>query len=89
MGKIFNFKRNKKNAGKGVEKRSVEKRILAFSFSQRLIMNTGVTIIGPIIPIVAAELAVIWEVYYQLARLHCLRLHSVLVCCLNCLDLKK
>ena len=53
MSKIFNFKRNERNT---VE--DVEKKILTFSFFERLVMNTGSTIIGPIIPIVAVELAI-------------------------------
>lgn len=50
MNKIVSSKRN---SGTGVEKR-----ILIFSFSQRLLMNTGVTIIGPIIPVIAVELKI-------------------------------
>lgn len=50
MNRIINFTKNKRiNAKRG---------ILVFSFMQRLLMNTGINIIGPIIPLIAFELKV-------------------------------
>lgn len=50
MNKIIDFANNNRiNAKKG---------ILVFSFIQRLLMNTGICIIGPIIPLIAFELKV-------------------------------
>lgn len=50
MNKIINFSRNS-----GV---NVEKRILVFSFIQRLLISTGINVIGPIIPLIVVELKV-------------------------------
>ncbi len=50
MNKIIDFVKNKRiNAEKG---------IMVFSFIQRLLLNTGISIIGPIIPLIAFELKV-------------------------------
>jgi MFS family permease len=50
MNRIINFAKNRRI--------NVKRGILVFSFMQRLLMNTGINIIGPIIPLIAFELKV-------------------------------